>query len=345
MGEDHTQAGAARRREASMREVAALAGVSGQTVSRVANGRTNVDPDTRARVLDAMRQLGYRPNAAARALRSGRFRTIGVITFSLSLSGSVRTIEAVAAEAARRGYALSLMPLAVGTPDDVARALERLQTQSVDGVIVVVDAQRLDASPLVLPSTLPVVLVDSTPVPERTVVDNDQARGARLATDHLLDLGHASVHHLSGPADSIAATVRVDAWRAALAARGITASDPIRGDWTAASGHDAGVTFAADPAVTAIFAANDQMALGVLRALREAGRRVPEDVSVVGFDDMPEAADFSPPLTTVRQDFAEIGRTAVDALVTAIEREPAPGLVTIPTTLVLRSSTAPAPSA
>lgn len=323
-----------------MRDVAARAGVSGQTVSRVANGRANVDPVTRARVVEAMRALDYRPNAAARALRSGRFRTIGVITFSLSLYGSIRMLEAVASEAASRGYSLSLMPLDAVSQVAVDGAFDRLQEQAVDGVVVVVDTLRLDALPLQLPSTLPVVVVDAVGSEAATVINNDQANGVRLATEHLLDLGHSTVWQLAGPAESAAADVRIRAWQHALQERGIRPPAPVRGAWTAASGYAAGKVLAADPAVTAVFAANDQMALGLLRALHEAGRRVPEDVSVVGFDDMPEAADFTPPLTTVRQGFDQLGSLAVDCLVASIEGTPRDGVLTVPASLFVRASTA-----
>lgn len=331
---------AMRKREPSMLDVGRHAGVSGQTVSRVANGHDNVDPATRERVIAAMRELGYRPNAAARALRSGRFRSLGVILFSLSLYGSNRTLEAVATEASARGYNLSLLPLASITQQAVSGAFDRFQEQAVDGVVIVVDALPLDMRELELPAGLPVVVIDASEHRGATLIDNDQAHGAELATRHLLDLGHRTVHHLAGPADSAAASVRSAAWRAVLTERGAPVPDLVAGDWSAQSGFEAGMTLATDESVTAVFAANDQMALGLLRALRLAGRRVPEDVSVVGFDDMPEAAQFDPPLTTVRQNFDALGEQAVRHLVSEIERRTEAARHVVATKLIVRESTA-----
>ncbi len=331
-----------RRREVSMADVAAAAGVSGQTVSRVANGRSNVDPDTRQRVLDAMSTLGYRPNSAARALRSGRFRSIGVIMFSLASYGNTRTLDALASMAAASGYSITLITVKSATQSDVSGAFVRLQEHAVDGIAILIETHRLGENELSLPSGLPVVVVDSSADYPYTVVDNDQAQGARLATQHLLDLGHPTVWHVSGPPESFAAERRRNAWRAVLQERGCRIPEVHFGDWTAESGHRIGAALAEDPSVTAVFAANDQMALGVIRALHEARRDVPGDVSVVGFDDMPEAANFWPPLTTVRQRFERVGEEAMSALIADIEGDGAAHTRTlVPTSLVVRASSAP----
>ncbi|WP_292859402.1 LacI family DNA-binding transcriptional regulator [Microbacterium sp.] len=335
-----TGEGRTRRREVSMADVAEAAGVSGQTVSRVANDRSNVDPDTRARVLEAMNRLGYRPNSAARALRSGRFHSIGVIMFSLSSYGNTRTLDAVASVAAAEGYSLTLITVASATQSDVSGAFVRLREHAVDGVVILIETHRIDESELALPSGLPVVVVDSNAAYAYPIVDNDQAQGARLATEHLLDLGHETVWHVSGPRESYAAERRIVAWRDALEARGARVPEVAVGDWTAESGHRIGAWLAADAEVTAVFAANDQMALGVIRALHEAGRAVPADVSVVGFDDMPESGNYWPPLTTVRQHFARVGEAAIRALLSEIDGERAQQLTLVPTELVLRESTA-----
>ncbi|GEB46839.1 LacI family transcriptional regulator [Microbacterium sp. AG157] len=328
-----------RRREVSMADVAAAAGVSGQTVSRVANGRANVDPDTRQRVLDAMSTLGYRPNSAARALRSGRFRSIGVIMFSLSSYGNTRTLDALASMAAASGYSITLITVQSASQSDVSGAFLRLHEHAVDGIVILIETHRLGENELSLPTGLPVVVVDSSADYPYAVVDNDQAQGARLATEHLLDLGHETVWHVSGPPESFAAERRRDAWRSALEDRGCRVPEVQIGDWTADSGHRIGQALAKDPAVTAVFAANDQMALGVIRALHEAGRVVPRDVSVVGFDDMPEAANFWPPLTTVRQRFERVGEEAMSALIADIEGDGGEHARTlVPTSLVVRAS-------
>jgi DNA-binding LacI/PurR family transcriptional regulator len=330
-----------RRRTVSMAHVAEAAGVSGQTVSRVANGRTNVDPATRDRVLAAMDRLGYRPNSAARALRSGRFRSIGVIMFSLSSYGNSRTLDAVASVAAASGYSITLITVESATQSDVSGAFVRLRDHNVDGVVILIETHRLGETELALPMGLPVVVVDSSADYPYPVVDTDQAQGARLAVEHLLELGHDTVHHVSGPRESFSAGRRRDAWRDALVAHGREPGRLEVGDWTADSGFRIGQELAVDPAVTAVFAANDQMALGVIRALHAAGRRVPEEVSVVGFDDMPDAANYWPPLTTVRQHFARVGDHAIRALIAEIEADELPiDRVLVPTELVVRESTA-----
>ncbi len=331
----------ARRRKTSMADVAEAAGVSGQTVSRVANGRTNVDPATRDRVLEAMERLGYRPNSAARALRSGRFRSIGVIMFSLSSYGNSRTLDAVASVAAASGYSITLITVESATQSDVSGAFVRLREHNVDGVVILIETHRLGETELALPMGLPVVVVDSSADYPYPVVDTDQAQGARLAVEHLLALGHETVHHVSGPRESFSAERRRDGFLETLAARGRTPGRVEVGDWTADSGYRIGRGLAADPGVTAVFAANDQMALGVIRALHEAGRRVPHEVSVIGFDDMPDAANYWPPLTTVRQHFERVGEHAVRALIAEIESDELPvDRVLVPTELVVRQSTA-----
>lgn len=327
-----------------MADVAKLAGVSAQTVSRVSNGFPGVLEETRQQVLAAMKELGYRPNSAARALKRGEFRTIGVILFNLSSTGNMRTLEAVASSAAREGYATTLLPVTVPTQDGVQGAFTRLGELAVDGVVMIMEVHLLDAMTVALPPTAPVVVVDSDAGDRYCVVDTDQASGARAAVEHLLGLGHGTVWHVAGPKESFAAERRVGAWRAALESAGREVPPLLRGDWSAESGYRAGLRIARDPGCSAVFVANDQMALGLLRALREQGRRVPEDVSVVGFDDIPEAASYMPPLTTIHQDFAEVGRRCVDGVLRQIRKDEAErGTTLVPTSLVVRSSTAPPP--
>ncbi|MEU7905594.1 LacI family DNA-binding transcriptional regulator [Actinoplanes sp. NPDC049118] len=332
-------------RAVSMADVARLAGVSSQTVSRVSTGHPGVVESTRMQVLAAMQELGYRPNSAARALKLGEFRTIGVILFTLATTGNSRTVEAIAGYAAQEGYAITLIPVAVPTQDGVLGAFTRLGELAVDGIIVIMEVHLLDAANLTLPPGVQVVVVDSDAGDRYPVVDTDQADGARQAVQHLLDLGHETVWHVTGPAESFAAERRTQAWRRTLLESGRFVPPVHRGDWSADSGYRAGLALAREPRCTAIFAANDQMALGVLRALHEHGRGVPGDVSIVGFDDIPDSSSFIPPLTTVRQDFAEVGRRCVQGLLRQIRNEPAgPGTVLVPTRLVRRDSTAPPPA-
>ncbi|GAA1851488.1 LacI family DNA-binding transcriptional regulator [Myceligenerans crystallogenes] len=323
-------------------DVAALAGVSAQTVSRVARGEATVRPGTARRVRDAMEQLGYSPSRAARALRYGQFGTVGMVAHRLARTGESRTVEAVVEAAQAEGYTVTLVDVASPEPDDVSAAVARLSHQDIDGLIIV-RAETATPDTLALPAHLPVVVSDSRFVGHHPAVGADQTGGARTAVGHLLGLGHACVHHLAGPEDSTPARQREESWRKALAEAGATAPEVVRGDWSAASGYDAGRALAADPRVTAVFAANDEMAAGLIRALHEAGRAIPGDVSVVGFDDIDLSAQLWPPLTTIEQDFAEIGRRLVNLLLRQVRdaEDLADTHEVVPVRLVERSSTAP----
>ncbi|MFI0723225.1 LacI family DNA-binding transcriptional regulator [Streptomyces sp. NPDC021224] len=328
-----------------MADVAKLAGVSAQTVSRVSNGFPGVVEATRQQVLAAMKELGYRPNSAARALKRGDFRTLGVILFNMSTTGNMRTLEAIATSAAEEGYATTLLPVTVPTQDEVRGAFTRLGELAVDGIVIVMEVHLLDTATVSLPPSAQVVVVDSNAGERYSVVDTDQAGGAAAAVRHLLGLGHRTVWHVAGPEESFAAERRIAGWADALAGWGRLGPVLLRGDWSAESGYRAGRQLLRHSGCTAVFVANDQMALGVLRALHEAGRRVPEDISVVGFDDIPEAASYTPPLTTVRQDFAEVGRRCVATVLRQIRNGAAErGTDLVPTRLVVRASSAPPPA-
>ncbi|GAA3939339.1 LacI family DNA-binding transcriptional regulator [Microbacterium soli] len=308
--------------------------MSGQTVSRVANGSPRVDPDTRARVEAAMAELGYRPNRAARALRTGRTHTLGLVAQTLATVGNSRMLQAVADSTAARGYALTVVTL--GADGDIDGAFDRLRDLGVDGAIVLNEATALarDAAS----AGLRLVVVDSPPDERFCIVGTDHAAGARAAVEHLLAAGHRTVHHLAGPADSFAAAARERGWRNALAAAGIEAPVPVRGDWSAASGRRQAERMLASGGVTAIFAANDQMALGALHAIAASGGRVPDDIAVIGFDDIADAAQFQPALTTVHQDFDALGEEAVRRLVALIDGEHPGDLLLAPHLVVRRSA-------
>ena len=279
-----------------------------------------------------MASLGYRPHRAARALRTGRSQTIGLVVTTLATVGNSRMLQATAEAAAERGYALML----VTATGDLADAFEQLAGQGVDGAIVLNEASALvpDAQ---RPRGLRLVVVDAPDGAGFTSVHSDHAGGAAAATRHLLDLGHHTVHHLAGPAGSFAAAERERGWRDTLVDAGIRPPAVVRGDWSAESGYAAGTELAA---ATAVFCGNDQMALGLLRRFADSGRRVPDDVDVVGFDDVPEAANYRPPLTTIRQDFAALADRAVAILVAEIEdSHPLAAPTVVPTALVERDST------
>ncbi len=303
-------------------DVARLAGVSHQTVSRVLNDHPHVRPATRERVLTAIRQLDYRPNALARGLASHRSRVLGVISFDTRLYGPASTLLAIERAARAAGYAVTLSSLSHLDAGSVRAAIHALADQSVDGVIVIAPQESAARGAHNVPEALPIVAVEAGYPGDIPVVSVDQFTGARLATEHLLDLGHRTVWHIAGPADFLEARERVEGWRAALADRGVAPPPLTHGDWSADSGYHAALDLADRDDVTAIFAANDQMALGLLHGLHERGIRVPQDVSVVGFDDIPEAQYLIPALTTIRQDFDELGRRGLELLVNLIRQAP-----------------------
>jgi len=314
----------------SMADVAERAGVSAQTVSRVVNGSARVDPTTRARVEKAMGDLGYRMHRAARALRTGQTSTIGLVVSTLASVGNSRMLQAISEAAAARDYALAVVTVG---ERGIREAFARLRSQGVDGAVVLNEATEL-ARGVEPPGDLHLVVVDSPPDDRFSIVQTDHAGGARAATRHLLARGHTTVHHIGGPARSFAAVERERGWREALVDAGVSTPPVVRGDWTSRLGHAAAARLVdAD----AVFVANDQMALGALRSFADAGRRVPDDVAVVGFDDIVDAAEYRPPLSTVRQDFDALGRRAVAVLVDAIEGG-APVVEIVPATMIVRTS-------
>ncbi|WP_285115080.1 LacI family DNA-binding transcriptional regulator [Leifsonia sp. fls2-241-R2A-40a] len=307
-------------RPAGVREVAAAAGVSRQTVSRVLNDHPSIRPETRARVLEAMSQLDFRPNRAARALTTARSGTIGVLAAGASsLFGPASSIDAVENAARDAGYTVTVAHAASLEPADLEAALDHLRAQAVEGVVVIAPQQRVQDAMAQFSLSVPSVTLHGAGGSADEGVFVDQVLGARLAARHLLDAGHRRIAHLSGPGDWSEARARRDGFLAEVEAAGADAVVSREGDWTAASGAAIGAELVADATITAVFASNDQMALGVLHAARSAGRAVPDDLAVVGFDDIPEAAFFAPPLTTVRQEFDELGRRCVARLVALLE--------------------------
>jgi DNA-binding LacI/PurR family transcriptional regulator len=336
--------GASVRTKAHIRDVARAAGVSHQTVSRVLNNQPMVRPETRDRVLTAIRELDYRPSHTARALVTGRTGAVGVITFDTFRYGPASTLEGIGLAARDVGYLVSTVALRSPERWAVIEAIERLTDQAVDGIIVIASQKSVIRSIAEASHRVPMVMLDNSFNDGIPVVSTAEAEGARQATEHLLQLGHKTVWHLAGPHDWVAAEGRIPGWRDALVAAGAPVPEPVYGDWSAGSGYELGHQLAARPEVTAIFAANDQMALGLLQALHEAGRRVPEDVSVVGFDDIPEAPYLMPPLTTVRPDFAAVGRHCLSTVLEQLKPDAAPNPHTVvPTTLIVRRSSGPPP--
>ncbi|MER6013187.1 LacI family DNA-binding transcriptional regulator [Streptomyces bluensis] len=328
-----------------MDDVARLAGVSKQTVSRVLNDNPAVRAETREAVLDAMRSLGYRPSRSARSLASGRTRMLGVISFDAARYGPASTLTAINTAAQEAGYLVSSIALDTADKDTVVRAVDRLSSEGADGVIAIAPQRRVGRALAEARLDTPLVTLDNALGDGTPMVSADSRAGARAATAHLLGLGHATVWHIAGPTGWTSAEQRLASWRETLEAAGAEVPEPFLGDWSADSGYALGRRLARRPEVTAVFASNDQMALGVLRACHEAGRRVPDEVSVVGYDDIPEAAHLLPPLTTVRTDFTELGTRSLRLLLDRLDGTDGPRTEpVVPVRLVVRDSTAPAPA-
>ncbi len=315
---------AAQGRPPGMHDVARRAGVSHQTVSRVLNDLPNVRRETRDRVIAAITELGYRRNHAARALVTRRSSMIGVITSGSTLWGPSSALIAVESAAREAGYYVSLAGL--GSHDDlidksmVASAFEHFIDQAVEGIIVIAPEAALAhaADPLVAKVPVVMVAADTQPAPGLHITSVDQEGGARMAVRHLLDLGHRSIAHVTGPPLWFDAAARLRGWQGEIRLAGLRPTRPLPGDWTAASGYSAGQRMIGGRLPTAVFAANDLMALGLIRALHEHDIAVPQQVSVVGFDDIPGSAHFIPGLTTVKQDFGALGRQCIDILLSAL---------------------------
>ncbi|NUU07858.1 LacI family DNA-binding transcriptional regulator [Leifsonia sp. C5G2] len=323
-----------------MVDVARLAGVSQQTVSRVVNGHSNVSPEIRDRVEAAMAQLRYRRNSAARALATSRSMNLGVLSYALSVHGPALALFGISEEARRNGYSTSLVSIAEVDQASIRAGLDSLVEGGVDAIVVLAPMtaatevlQRLDAD-------VPVVRFEQGSPAGPTTISIDETLGAQLATRHLLDLGHRTVHFVGGPQGWMASEARRHGWQTelALAGRPVPAEFASE-DWSAEAGYRAGLEIAADRSITAVLAINDVMALGVMKALHDRGIGVPGDVSVVGFDDRDESAFFQPALTTVRLDFTEVGRLAVESVLRALRGEASATIPLIQPELKVRDST------
>ncbi|MFE5672780.1 LacI family DNA-binding transcriptional regulator [Agromyces sp. NPDC056523] len=326
----------------TMFDVARHAGVSHQTVSRVLNDLPGVAAATRERVRQSMAELNYAPSPTARAMARRRSDSIGLIQAGRPDYGPSSAALGFNEAAREAGYAVSQASMRALDADELTQAVHRLVLQRVEAIVLIsgeregVDVLRgIDAG-------VPVVAVASERAPGTHRVSFDQAAGARLATEHLIGLGHRRIAHVAGPADSMDAAERRRGFAAALTAHGLEQREPIVGDWLAASGHAAGRQLLDDGWATAAFVGNDQMSLGLLAACHATDVSVPGDLSVVGFDDIPEAAFFTPALTTMRQDFHTLGLDIMATVLDVLRDEPsAPDRTTRVPELVVRASTAP----
>ncbi|WES64354.1 substrate-binding domain-containing protein [Microbacter sp. GSS18] len=333
--------GAARtpRRSATIYDIARLADVSHQSVSRYLRGLPMRD-STRERIEKALTEVEYKPNLTARALTTGRSHRIGALTHEIDQVGPSQIVQGASQAARAAGYLLDIVSLDMTDPAAVEEAVALLRQHDLAGILALSSTDEMRRAFEHASFDVPTVIVTESDDPD----DDDLLSFAIPALiDHLADLGHERFLHVAGPDAWAAARNRRLAYERAVTARGLTSVGTLMGDWSAKSGHDAIASLPDARTATAIVAANDQMALGALRALAERGIRVPDDVSVTGVDDIPEAAYFTPPLTTVRIDFRTQGRDAVHELlaeVDGVERERA---TTMKSGLILRSSCGPAP--
>ncbi|RFA18119.1 LacI family DNA-binding transcriptional regulator [Subtercola boreus] len=326
-------------RALNIRDVAREAGVSYQTVSRVLNGSTRVSESTRQHVQAFVDRLGYSPNRTARALSTSRSRTIGVLAAPSALMGPGTALTAIEMAARDAGYSLSITNLRSNDPADVRSSIDYLRGHAVEALIVLVPQERALAALSSLNLEIPLVTLGSGGEPNVLVMD--QIAGARAAVAHLAELGHREIVHIAGPHSWVLAEARIDGYIEELSARGLPVHTPLAGDWTAASGYAAGLSSLAERRFTGVFAGSDSMALGFMRACREFGVQIPRDISVVGFDDFPEAQFFTPPLTTIHQDFSELGRRTIFFLLARLRGEEYDERPILPRLVVRESTAAP----
>jgi DNA-binding LacI/PurR family transcriptional regulator len=323
--------------------VAAVAGVSYQTVSRVLNNSPRVSPSTRQLVLEVIGQLDFRPNRAARALGLGRANAVTVVTADTTLYGCASTLQGVEEAARQRRLAVGVRVVDSDSSHDVRQAVEYVSDPSA-GCVVVIAFDSAGAAVLrALPAEVPAVGATEAgglSGTSHSMIYLNEREAAAEATRHLLALGHHTVHHVAIPSET-GTSARETGWREALHEAAAMVPAVARAGWDPRSAYEAGRSMAADAAVTAILCGNDDTALAVRRALYEAGRDVPGDVSIVGFDDVPGAAYWTPALTTVRMDFVTLGRACLAVVVAEMSDEPPPSLALAAPHLVVRESTAP----
>ena len=310
----------------TLHDVAKRAEVSYQTVSRVINEHRSVSPETRSRVQQVIAELGYQPNMVAKSLAANRSHTLAVLTFGMTHYGPTQMVVNIERTAKELGYDLIFSNVNEPTYDPIRKALDNLTGRRVDGILAISSVVGITYEQMVsLCHGIPVVQIDPQIGLDVPSVVVDQKYGSRLVTEHLIGLGHTQIAEISGPLNWFGAVARHQEWLATLDTAHLNPMKSIEGDWSAKSGYLAvEQLLKSDPGFTALVVGNDQMALGAMYALQERDLRVPEDVSVVGFDDIPEAAFFHPALTTVQQDFSELGAMGVRYLLEFIQSAETP---------------------
>lgn len=324
-------------------DVAKLAGVSHQTVSRHLRGLEGIRPETRERVVRALEALDYRPNLTARHLATSRSHRVGVLAHEVGEVGPARILQGAGAGAREAGYLLDIVSLDGDDPAAVQEALTLITRQDIAGLLIFTSTDAMTAALQTTTDRVPTVIEVEGDDALADHPDTSNYRGLKVAVDHLVSLGHRRFFHIAGPRGWVASRNRMLSYERALEAHGLSSLGAVHGDWSAASGYRCAAEMPPELGVTALVVSNDQMALGALRALSQRGMRVPEDVSVTGFDDTPESAFYQPPLTTVHGDFDMQGRSAFSRLLRLIEGTPPAPSARVPVELIVRQSTAIAP--
>ena len=328
-------------RPVSMADVARAAGVSQQTVSRVANGLPNVNEQTRQRVQAAMQELGFRPSYAGRSLRDGRYHSVGLCVNDVTKFGNLSMIDGIASAAREHNCAITLVEMSKTEEFSLAEATRRMAALPVDGIIIGMSRMAPDFETFDPLPGIGTVIVTMYAHPRVTTVDSDHYGCSLLLMDHLFELGHEQIRYIGGPSFSVDEQFRRAGWQDALERKHIELAEPLEGDWSANSGYEAGRRLAEhDHTMTAIYAANDQMANGAIAALRDSGLRVPEDVSVVGVDDSLDDFVAHNELTTVRFDLHQRGREVFEHAVPEAGTAGKTVAIRIPGQLIIRHSTA-----
>ena len=326
-------------------DVARLAEVSHQTVSRVLNNQPNIRPATKARVEAAMAQLGYQPNPAARSLVTAKSNMLGLLVSDTGLYGPAGMLNAMERQARQAGYFAITVAVRFDSPESWAEGLQHLSRMHVEGIATIaLQSEVLKMAAKIMPNVKMVAIDTDDQASKVDSVGIDNLGGGYIATRHLIELGHTKILHIAGPVTSSEAQNRRRGYEQAMKEAGLEPAT-VQGDWTAETGFRIGIELNLElTGYTGIFTANDQLSLGMLKAFHMRGVKVPTDVSLVGFDDIPESPYFNPPLTTIRQDFNQLGEVAIELLLSDLAGTKRKKVETLKPTLVVRDSAIRIPS-
>ncbi len=330
-------------KQANIYDVARLAKVSHQTVSRVLNNNPSIRPETKTRVLKAMESLGYRPSLAARALAASRSKMLGILSSDTDFTGPAAMVHHMEAAARAQGYFVVTVGIDANDEESVQSGIDHLMKLGIEGLALVTPQLRAVEIARAAVSGIPVVTLDSMYRMDELAVSVDNFAGGAAATQHLIDLGHRNIIHISGPQGWFESTTRAAGYTSTMLNANLT-PQVIDGDWLIDTGYRIGRKLDIDSKeVTALFIANDRMSFGFMHAMRERGIEVPKRLSIVGFDDLEESTYSSPPLTTLRQDFKELGNRAMTLLLSEISGTSTKKLDRLIPELIKRGSTAAPP--